>query len=102
MLRAVSDMAQRYGHSLHVWRHWAADLRRQPIDAGHHVAEDNSDDLTAALFANVGDRAPVYTRLLDRPGGFAVQLATALAEELTEHFTDGHPTRWPSGCTQIS
>ena len=43
------DMEQLYGDPVEVWRDWASDLRGTPIDSGHHVAEDNPDDLAAAL-----------------------------------------------------
>jgi haloacetate dehalogenase len=33
------DMEQLYGNPLDVWRHWATDVRGQPIASGHHVAE---------------------------------------------------------------
>jgi haloacetate dehalogenase len=43
------DLADLYGDPLAVWRPWADDLRGRPIESGHHVAEENPDDLTAAL-----------------------------------------------------
>lgn len=43
------DLADLYGDPLAVWRSWADDLRGHPIESGHHVAEENPDDLTAAL-----------------------------------------------------
>jgi haloacetate dehalogenase len=43
------DMEELYGNPLDVWRPWADDLRGQPIASGHHVAEENPDDLVAAL-----------------------------------------------------
>jgi haloacetate dehalogenase len=43
------DMEDLYGDPLAVWRPWAKDLRGHPIDSGHHVAEENPDDLTEAL-----------------------------------------------------
>jgi haloacetate dehalogenase len=42
-------MEDLYGDPLAVWRPWADDLRGGPIESGHHVAEENPDDLTAAL-----------------------------------------------------
>ena len=42
-------MEDLYGDPLAVWRPWAPDLRGHPIESGHHVAEENPDDLTAAL-----------------------------------------------------
>ncbi|MEV2238324.1 alpha/beta hydrolase [Micromonospora sp. NPDC049891] len=44
------DLEDLYGDPLAVWRPWADDLRGHPIDSGHHVAEENPDDLTAALY----------------------------------------------------
>jgi haloacetate dehalogenase len=46
---ARDDMADLYGDPLAVWRPWAGDLRGTPIDSGHHVAEENPDDLVRAL-----------------------------------------------------
>jgi haloacetate dehalogenase len=43
------DMEQLYGNPLDVWRPWATDLRGAPISSGHHVAEENPDDLVIAL-----------------------------------------------------
>ncbi|MFJ6152404.1 alpha/beta fold hydrolase [Micromonospora profundi] len=43
------DMEKLYGDPLAVWRQWATDLSGRPIESGHHVAEENPDDLTAAL-----------------------------------------------------
>ncbi|MEE6312089.1 alpha/beta hydrolase [Plantactinospora veratri] len=43
------DMEDLYGDPLAVWRPWAADLRGEPILSGHHVAEENPDDLTDVL-----------------------------------------------------
>jgi haloacetate dehalogenase len=43
------DMEDLYGDPLAVWRTWAEDLRGGPIESGHHIAEENPDDLTAAL-----------------------------------------------------
>jgi haloacetate dehalogenase len=43
------DMEELYGDPLAVWRPWADDLRGEPIDSGHHVAEENPGDLAEAL-----------------------------------------------------
>lgn len=43
------DMEQLYGNPLDIWRHWAPDLRGRRIISGHHIAEDNPDDLVATL-----------------------------------------------------
>jgi len=43
------DMEDLYGDPLAIWRGWADDVRGYPIDSGHHMAEDNPDDLTEAL-----------------------------------------------------
>ncbi|MET7835720.1 alpha/beta hydrolase [Micromonospora sediminicola] len=43
------DMERLYGDPLAIWRPWADDLRGHPIESGHHVAEENPDDLTEAL-----------------------------------------------------
>jgi haloacetate dehalogenase len=43
------DMEELYGDPLAVWRPWTHDLRGEPIESGHHIAEENPDDLTDAL-----------------------------------------------------
>ena len=43
------DMEQLYGNPLDIWRPWASDLRGVAINSGHHVAEDNPNDLVASL-----------------------------------------------------
>jgi haloacetate dehalogenase len=43
------DMEDLYGDPLAIWRSWADDLRGHSIESGHHVAEENPADLTAAL-----------------------------------------------------
>jgi haloacetate dehalogenase len=47
------DMEELYGNPLDVWRPWATDLRGQAINSGHHVAEENPDDLVAALSSHL-------------------------------------------------
>lgn len=54
------DMEQLYGNPLDVWRDWATDLRGQPIDSGHHVAEDNPDDLVEALLGHLAPLQAVH------------------------------------------
>jgi haloacetate dehalogenase len=46
------DMEQLYGNPMDVWRPWARDLRGRAINSGHHVAEENPDDLVAALLTH--------------------------------------------------
>lgn len=44
------DLAELYDHDvLGVWRAWATNIEGHPIDAGHHMMEDNPDELVAAL-----------------------------------------------------
>ena len=45
------DMEDLYGDPLAVWGPWVRDLRGGTIDSGHHMAEENPDDLSAALAA---------------------------------------------------
>lgn len=57
---AKDDMEELYGDPLAVWRDWAADLRGQRLDCGHHIAEEAPADLAdavAAFLAGVRDRA---------------------------------------------
>jgi haloacetate dehalogenase len=43
------DLEDLYGDPLAVWRGWAGDVRGQPIDSGHHAAEENPDAVVTAL-----------------------------------------------------
>jgi haloacetate dehalogenase len=43
------DMEDLYGDPLAVWRSWAGDVRGEPIDSGHHVAEENPEAVVTAL-----------------------------------------------------
>ncbi|MGW4062884.1 alpha/beta fold hydrolase [Amycolatopsis sp. NPDC004747] len=43
------DMEDLYGDVLAVWQPWTTDLRGHAIESGHHVAEENPEDLAAAL-----------------------------------------------------
>jgi haloacetate dehalogenase len=42
-------MAELYGDPLAVWRNWADDVRGGPIESGHHVAEENPEELARRL-----------------------------------------------------
>lgn len=42
-------MEDLYVDPLAVWQPWAADLRGRRIDSGHHMAEDDPENLGAAL-----------------------------------------------------
>jgi haloacetate dehalogenase len=43
------DLEYLYGDVLAVWQPWAVDVQGGPIDSGHHVAEDASEELAARL-----------------------------------------------------
>lgn len=43
------DLPTLHGDVLERWQHWAHDIRGGPIDSGHHMAEEASDELTTAL-----------------------------------------------------
>jgi haloacetate dehalogenase len=43
------DMEELYGDPLEVWRPWADDLHGEPIESGHHIAEEAPEELAAAL-----------------------------------------------------
>jgi haloacetate dehalogenase len=43
------DLERLYGDPVEVWRPWADDLRGEPIDSRHHMAEENPRALTEAL-----------------------------------------------------
>jgi haloacetate dehalogenase len=46
---ARDDLEDLYGDPLAVWRDWADDVRGQPIDCGHHIAEEAPAELAAHL-----------------------------------------------------
>jgi haloacetate dehalogenase len=46
---ARDDMEDLYGDPLAIWRDWADDVRGQPIDCGHHIAEEAPAALAACL-----------------------------------------------------
>ncbi len=56
------DMEELYGNPLDVWRPWTPDLQGGPITSGHHIAEDNPDDLVTMLAEHLAplrsDEAP--------------------------------------------
>jgi haloacetate dehalogenase len=43
------DLPDLYGDVVGVWRDWADDVRGQPIDSGHHLAEEAPAELAAVL-----------------------------------------------------
>ena len=43
------DMEDLYGDPLEVWRPWAASIEGAPVASGHHMAEENPDEVGAAL-----------------------------------------------------
>jgi haloacetate dehalogenase len=46
------DLEDLYGDPLAIWRDWAGDtLLGQPVDCGHHIAEEAPDELAALLTA---------------------------------------------------
>jgi pimeloyl-ACP methyl ester carboxylesterase len=42
-------MEDLYGDPLAIWRDWADDVRGQPVDCGHHIAEEAPAELAALL-----------------------------------------------------
>ena len=46
---ARDDMEDLYGDPLAIWRDWADDVRGQPIDCGHHIAEEAPAELAKLL-----------------------------------------------------
>jgi haloacetate dehalogenase len=51
------DMQELYGDVLAVWRPWASDLRGLAISSGHHMAEQATEQLVAALTAFLDARS---------------------------------------------
>jgi haloacetate dehalogenase len=45
------DLEQIYGSPLAIWHNWATDVQGFGIDSGHHVAEENPEDLAAAILS---------------------------------------------------
>ena len=45
------DLEDLYGDPLSIWRDWARDVRGQPVDCGHHMAEEAPGELAALLTA---------------------------------------------------
>jgi haloacetate dehalogenase len=43
------DLEDLHGDVLAIWRSWTTDLTGGPIDSGHHVAEDNPEELSRRL-----------------------------------------------------
>ena len=43
------DMEDLYGDPLAIWREWADDVDGQPVDSGHHIAEEAPAELAAHL-----------------------------------------------------
>lgn len=48
------DLERLYGDPLAVWAPWAEDLRGRSIDSGHHMAEENPEDVARALVDFLG------------------------------------------------
>jgi len=46
---AQDDLEDLYGDPLAIWRDWANDVRGQPIDCGHHIAEEAPAELAHHL-----------------------------------------------------
>ena len=46
---ARDDDGELYPDILGIWRPWASDLRGGPFDSGHHMAEENPDELARTL-----------------------------------------------------
>jgi haloacetate dehalogenase len=51
MWASQDDLGDLYGDVLSVWRPWAADLRGDPLNCGHHMAEEVPEELAAELRA---------------------------------------------------
>jgi haloacetate dehalogenase len=43
------DLEELHGNPLMIWQSWCTELTGEPIDSGHHMAEDNPEALLAAL-----------------------------------------------------
>ena len=48
------DLERLYGDPVEVWRAWVDDLRGEPVDSGHHMAEENPQTLVRALLRFIG------------------------------------------------
>jgi haloacetate dehalogenase len=52
------DMEDLYGDPLAIWRPWVDDLRGGTIESGHHMAEENPEDLSEALVRFLSNSDP--------------------------------------------
>lgn len=48
---ARDDLEALYGNVLDVWRPWTTELKGQPIESGHHMAEEAAEAVAAAVMA---------------------------------------------------
>jgi haloacetate dehalogenase len=53
------DLADLHGDILEIWRQWASRCEGYGIDSGHHVAEECSEELSAALLRFLGRADPI-------------------------------------------
>lgn len=51
MWASRDDMVELYGDPVAVWEEWAPGIQGQPIESGHHIAEENPEALARALTA---------------------------------------------------
>jgi haloacetate dehalogenase len=51
------DMEELYGDPVAVWRDWTTQVRGQPIESGHHMAEEAPEALAAAIGAFASEAA---------------------------------------------
>jgi haloacetate dehalogenase len=54
---ARDDLEEQHGDPVAIWRGWADDVRGEPVDAGHHVAEDAPEELVEVLARFLADVA---------------------------------------------
>lgn len=54
---ARDDLEDLYGDPLAIWRDWATDVRGQPVDCGHHLAEEAPEELAGLLDGFFGEQA---------------------------------------------
>jgi haloacetate dehalogenase len=57
VLWSARGQLPRWFHVLNVWRRWADDVRGDGIDAGHFLAEDAPEPVSAALATFLGERS---------------------------------------------
>ena len=89
------------------WHDWADDVRGQPIDCGHHIAEEAPDELanllaefftqpqTRTTAGNIGAQLAMPTVFKSVRNSPSDTVATCTYGALTRHVAQDHPAYIP-------